>query len=72
MPESYTSRSAGEAQIFAGKICNVIVMIETVAPNPAGHSILNKPFEDGVGAMGLILGALAPTIIAMLCFLVLR
>ena len=42
------------------------------APNPVGQSILHEHFEDGVGAMGVILGALAPTIIAFLCFLLFR
>jgi len=33
------------------------------APNPAGQSILNDHFEDGISPLGLLLGALVPTLI---------
>jgi len=33
------------------------------APNPAGQSILNDHFEDGISPLGLLLGAVTPTII---------
>ena len=56
----------------AGAVAGGGLTVIANAPNPAGQSILNKHFEDGVGAMGLILGALAPTIIAFLCFLLFR
>ena len=38
------------------------------APNPAGHSLLNRFFADGISPVGLLLGALAPTLIAALAF----
>lgn len=41
------------------------------APNPAGQSILNDFFEDGIGPMGLLLGALLPTVVQIICFLTL-
>ena len=56
----------------AGAVAGGGLTVIANAPNPAGQSILSKHFEDGVGAGGLILGALLPTIIAMLCFLVFR
>jgi len=33
------------------------------APNPAGQSILSKHFEDGISPLGLLFGALTPTVI---------
>jgi hypothetical protein len=56
----------------AGAVAGGGLTVIANAPNPAGQSILNKHFEEGVGAMGLISGALAPTMIAFLCFLLLR
>ena len=56
----------------AGAVAGGGLTVIANAPNPAGQSILNKHFEDGVQAMGLILGALVPTIIAFLCFLLFR
>ena len=42
------------------------------APNPAGFSILKGHFYDGaIDPVGLLLGALPPTVIAMLAFLLL-
>jgi hypothetical protein len=38
------------------------------APNPAGQSILQRYFPDGVSPLGLVLGALGPTIIIALFF----
>lgn len=41
------------------------------APNPAGQSILQRHFEGGVSPLGLLLGAIIPTIIVgavFLCF----
>lgn len=38
------------------------------APNPAGQSILNDYFEDGISPMGLLIGALIPTTIFMVLF----
>jgi hypothetical protein len=41
------------------------------APNPAGVSILKKYFKDGVSASGLLGGALIPTVIMVVLFLLL-
>lgn len=39
------------------------------APNPAGQSILSKYFPDGVSPLGLLFGALVPTVIVGVCFM---
>ena len=40
------------------------------APNPAGQSILQKYFgPDGVSPLGLLLGALVPTVLLAIAFL---
>jgi hypothetical protein len=41
------------------------------APNPAGQAILQRFFPNGVSPMGLLLGAIVPTTILSLCFLLL-
>jgi Na+/H+ antiporter NhaD/arsenite permease-like protein len=38
------------------------------APNPAGQSILNKHFEDGISPLGLLMGALLPTLVFTILF----
>jgi Putative Na+/H+ antiporter len=39
------------------------------APNPAGASILKSTFNEGsIAPLGLFLGALVPTLVAILCF----
>lgn len=39
------------------------------APNPAGQSILSRYFEDGISPLGLLAGALVPTLIVSFFFL---
>lgn len=56
----------------AGAVTGGGLTVIANAPNPAGQSILNKHFEEGVGAMGLFMGAVVPTIIAGFCFMLLR
>jgi hypothetical protein len=41
------------------------------APNPAGQSILQKYFPEGVSPLGLLLGALLPTALVAVSFMVL-
>ena len=41
------------------------------APNPAGQSILQRYFPEGVSPLGLFLGALVPTLIVAFSFMVL-
>jgi len=41
------------------------------APNPAGQSILSKYFSGGVSPLKLLLGALFPTLVMAVMFMVL-
>jgi Na+/H+ antiporter NhaD/arsenite permease-like protein len=56
----------------AGAVVGGGLTVIANAPNPAGQSILNKHFEDGISVVGLFLGALAPTLIQAAAFLLLR
>jgi len=56
----------------AGAVVGGGLTVIANAPNPAGQSILNKHFEDGVSVTGLFLGALLPTVIQAAVFLLLR
>jgi hypothetical protein len=38
------------------------------APNPAGQALLNRFFGGSVSPLGLLVGAMVPTIIAALTF----
>jgi len=58
--------------VVAGVVTGGGLTVIANAPNPAGQSILNKHFEDGIGASGLFLGALIPTLIIGACFLLFR
>jgi Na+/H+ antiporter NhaD/arsenite permease-like protein len=54
--------------VVAGAVTGGGLTVIANAPNPAGQSILSRFFKDGVSPLGLFLGALAPTLIAYLCF----
>ncbi len=56
--------------VMAGALAGGGLTVIANAPNPAGQSILSKFFPDGVSPVKLFLGALAPTVIAVLCFLI--
>jgi len=56
----------------AGAVTGGGLTVIANAPNPAGQSILNKHFEGGISAVGLLGGALLPTLIVLGCFLVFR
>jgi hypothetical protein len=57
--------------VVAGAVTGGGLTVIANAPNPAGQSILSRFFKDGVSPLGLFLGALIPTIIAYLCFMLL-
>ena len=57
--------------VVAGAVTGGGLTVIANAPNPAGQSILSRFFKDGISPLGLFLGALTPTIIAYLCFLLL-
>jgi Putative Na+/H+ antiporter len=55
--------------LVAGAVTGGGLTIIANAPNPAGASILKGQFEDeSIGAGGLFLAALGPTLVALLCF----
>ena len=56
--------------VVAGAVTGGGLTVIANAPNPAGQSILSKYFPDGISAPSLLFGALAPTIIVALCFMV--
>lgn len=55
--------------VVAGAVAGGGLTVIANAPNPAGQSILSSFFEDGVSPLYLLLGALLPTIIASICFM---
>ena len=67
-PEAEALRHAVLAGALAGGGLTVIAN----APNPAGQAILSPWFPGGVSAWRLFVWALAPTLMALGCFICLR
>ncbi|MCL4246247.1 MAG: hypothetical protein KJ002_14130 [Candidatus Dadabacteria bacterium] len=57
--------------VVAGAVTGGGLTVIANAPNPAGQSILRKHFGVAVSPAGLFLAALLPTVIMLLCFLLL-
>ena len=57
--------------VVAGAVTGGGLTVIANAPNPAGQSILSRFFKDGISPLGLLLGAIIPTIIVYLCFILL-
>jgi predicted cation transporter len=58
--------------LVAGAVAGGGLTVIANAPNPAGFGILKGRFgEDGISPLGLLMGAIGPTIIAMICLQVL-
>lgn len=57
--------------VVAGAVTGGGLTVIANAPNPAGQSILQRYFPDGVSPLGLFLGALVPTLIVAASFMVL-
>ncbi|MBA3850346.1 MAG: hypothetical protein C0502_10195 [Opitutus sp.] len=57
--------------VVAGAVTGGGLTVIANAPNPAGQSILQRYFPEGVSPLGLLLGALAPTLIVAASFMVL-
>ena len=57
--------------VVAGAVTGGGLTVIANAPNPAGQSILQRFFPHGVSPIGLAIGALAPTVIMSVCFLLL-
>jgi hypothetical protein len=58
--------------VVAGAVAGGGLTVIANAPNPAGQAILKDRFEHGISAFGLLKGALAPTLIMLGLFVVLR
>jgi hypothetical protein len=54
--------------VVAGAVTGGGLTVIANAPNPAGQSLLQKYFANGVSPVGLLLGALLPTIIVWFVF----
>ena len=59
---------ASKYAVVAGAVTGGGLTVIANAPNPAGQSILSRFFRDGISPLGLLLGAIIPTVIAYLCF----
>jgi len=57
--------------VVAGAVTGGGLTVIANAPNPAGQSILQRYFPDGVSPLGLLLGASVPTLIVVFSFMVL-
>jgi Na+/H+ antiporter NhaD/arsenite permease-like protein len=57
--------------VVAGAVTGGGLTVIANAPNPAGQAILQRFFPDGVSPLGLLVGALMPTLVMSVCFLLL-
>jgi len=57
--------------VVAGAVTGGGLTVIANAPNPAGQTILKRYFPEGISPGGLLLGALLPTAVMGLCFLLL-
>lgn len=71
IPEKFDFAVAAQHAVVAGAVAGGGLTVIANAPNPAGQSILNKHFRDGVSPAGLLIGAILPTIIVIICFIIL-
>lgn len=58
--------------VLAGAVAGGGLTVIANAPNPAGQAILGRFFGDGVSPLKLLLAALLPTGIVILCFMLFR
>ena len=57
--------------VVAGAVTGGGLTVIANAPNPAGQNILARFFKGGVSPLGLLAGALIPTLVVYLCFIIL-
>ena len=57
--------------VVAGAVTGGGLTVIANAPNPAGQTILKRYFPEGISPGGLLLGALLPTFVMGLCFMLL-
>jgi hypothetical protein len=63
---------AAKYMLVAGAVAGGGLTVIANAPNPAGVALLRKGFADeSIGTIGLLLGALAPTVVAAVMLLLL-
>jgi hypothetical protein len=54
--------------VVSGAVAGGGLTVIANAPNPAGQAILDRHFKDGISPLGLLLGALVPTVIVAVAF----
>lgn len=57
--------------VVAGAVAGGGLTVIANAPNPAGQSLLKRHFKNGISPLGLLKGALVPTVIVGLAFMLL-
>ncbi len=57
--------------VVAGAVAGGGLTVIANAPNPAGQSLLSKYFDGGISPLKLLFGSLVPTVIMVICFMVL-
>lgn len=57
--------------VVAGAVTGGGLTVIANAPNPAGQSILQRYFPEGISPLGLLMGALLPTLVVVFSFMVL-
>ncbi len=57
--------------VVAGAVTGGGLTVIANAPNPAGQTILQRFFPEGVSPLGLLAGALMPTAVMAVCFMLL-
>lgn len=57
--------------VMSGAVIGGGLTVIANAPNPAGQAILGEFFSDGISPLGLLLGALPPTVVMSACFVLL-
>jgi hypothetical protein len=55
--------------VVAGAVAGGGLTVIANAPNPAGQSLLKRHFKNGISPLGLLKGALVPTVIVWLAFM---
>lgn len=63
-----TLTEAAKIALVSGAVVGGGLTIVANAPNPAGYAILNPGFKNGINPLGLLAGAILPTLIAAFCF----
>jgi hypothetical protein len=58
--------------VVAGAVAGGGLTVIANAPNPAGHSILSRFFPEGISALRLLLGALVPTALVCVYFVLFK